>query len=235
MRIPIALVLALVPATAAAQPATPVIAAQGVSVLKAPADQASVSVAVDTRDVRAPEARRLAAAAMTSVLAALKAAGVSGDAVWTTGFSLNPDYEYVNGRQRMRGFIVVSQVRARIDDIDRVADVLDAVGALSLPTSSTVRVANLQFDLKDRTALERQALQAAVEDAVANARAMAAGAGAGIGRIVRIDQGGRRDDMFIQPAPMPMMSRAGDEAISTPIAPSEIEVRATVLVTVEIR
>jgi uncharacterized protein YggE len=226
----------LTPALASAQsPAQPsVIAAQGEAVVKAAPDQAWATVAVDTRDAKAPEARRLSAVAMTSVMAALKAAGLPADAIKTIGFSLNPDYEYVNGRQRMRGFVVSNQVQVRIDDVAKVADVLDAVGGLALATSSALTIANLRFDIKDRAQLERTALRQAVEDAMDNVKAMAAGAGVALGRISRIDQTGS-SPKFQEMAPMMAMRGADSSAVQTPISPLEIEIRASVMLTVEIK
>lgn len=224
------------PALAAAQtPAQPpAIVAQGESVVKTAPDQAWATVAVETRDAKAPEARRLSAVAMTSVMAALKAAGLPADAIKTIGFSLNPDYEYVNGRQRMRGFIVSNQVQVRIDDVAKVADVLDAVGGLTLAASSTPTIANLRFDLKNRAQLERDALRLAVEDAMANVKAMAAGAGVALGRIARIDQMGGMPKNVDMVQPMMAMAREGGQ-VSTPISPSEIEIRSAVMLTVEIK
>jgi uncharacterized protein YggE len=225
-------------AQAAATHATtaPVIVAQGRHTMKVEPDQAWVSIAVDTRDTRAPEARRLSAVAMTSVQTALKGAGISADAARTTGFSVTPDYEYVNGRQRMRGFIVSNQLQVRIDAIDRVADVLDAVGSLTLASSSNLNITNLRFDLKDRAAAEREALRLATEDALARARAMAAGAGVQLGRVSRIDQ--FANDGFQQMEAMPMpamaMAKAGDAMMSTPVSPSEVQIAAAVMVSVEI-
>lgn len=227
----------LTPALAAAQapaPPQPVIVAQGASSVKVAPDQAWITVAVETRDPKAPEARRLAAVAMTSVMAALNKVGLPADAIKTTGFSLNPDYEYVSGRQRMRGFIVTNQVQVRIDDITKVAEVLDAVGGLALATSSNMTIANLRFDLKDRSQIERDALKLAVEDALASAKAMAAGAGVTIGRISRIESMGVSPKFQEAPQMMAMRGAAVD-AVSTPISPSEIEIRASVMVTVEVR
>jgi len=223
---------ALLSAQTTAQP--PAIVAQGESVVKAAPDQAWATVAVETRDAKAPEARRLAAVAMTSVMAALKTAGLPADAIKTIGFSLNPDYEYVSGRQRMRGFIVSNQVQVRIDDVAKVADVLDAVGGLALATSSTLTIANLRFDLKNRAQLERDALRLAVEDAMANAKAMAAGAGVALGRIARIDQTGG-SPKFQEQQPMMAFAQRDGGAVSTPISPSEIEIRSAVMLTVEIK
>lgn len=225
------------PAVAAAQtptPSQPVIVAQGASVLKVAPDQAWITVAVETRDAKAPEARRLAAVSMTSIMAALKKVGLPDDAIRTTGYSLTPDYEYANGRQRMRGFIVTNQVQVRIDDITRVAEVLDAVGALSLATSSNLTITNLRFDLKDRSQIERDALKLAVEDALASAKAMAAGAGVALGRISRIDSMGG-SPKFQEMAPMMSMQARDGAAVSTPVSPSEIEIRAAVMLTVEIK
>ncbi len=237
---PIVLSLAvLLPAVSAAQPAAapPVIVARGESTVKVAPDQAWATVAVETRDAKAPQARQLSAVAMTAVMAALKTAGLPADAIKTVGYSLNPDYEYVNGRQRMRGFLVSNQVQVRIDDVAKVADVLDAVGTLTLAASSNLTIANLRFDLKDRSALERDALRLAVVDAMENIKAMAAGAGATLGRIARIDQvGGPQQFDKIEPM-MAMASRGqmNESIVGTPIAPSEIEIRANVMLTVEIR
>lgn len=236
--LPIVVTLAaLLPAVSAAQPAAapPVIVAQGASTVKVAPDQAWATVRVETRDAKAPEARRLSAVAMTAVMAALKTSGLPADAIKTTGFSLNPDYEYVNGRQRMRGFLVSNQVQVRIDDIAKVADVLDSVGALTLAASSNMTIANLRFDLKNRTSIERDALRMAVEDAMENVKAMAAGAGATLGRIARIDQLGRSQPIDSLQPMMAMASRDGAAEVSTPISPSEIEIRAAVMLTVEIR
>lgn len=216
------------------QPPSPVIVAAGEHVMKVAPDQAWATVAVETRDAKAPEARRLSAVAMTTVMAALRKTGLDATAIQTTGFSLRPDYEYVNGRQRMKGFLVSNQVQVRIDDVTKVADVLDAVGSLALPTSSTTTIAGLRFDLKNRDAAEREALKGAVEDAMARAKSMAAGAGLTLGRTLRIEESVGRT----MPEPQPYMMRQATmaaESIATPIEPNEIEIRAAVMLTVEIK
>ena len=213
----------------------PVVVASGESRIKVAPDQAWVTVSVETRDAKAPEARRLGAAAMTTVMAALKQTGLAADAIQTTGFSLQPEYEYVNQRQRMKGFILSNQVQVRIDDVSKVADVLDSVGSLTLPASSNATIGGLRFDLKNRAGVERDALKGAVEDAMASAKAMAAGAGMGLGRTVKIEESvGQIVPRFNETY---MMARAGaaDAAVQTPIAPADIEIRAQVSVTVEIK
>ena len=218
-------------------PAPPVVVASGEHRIKVAPDQAWSTVSLQTRDAKAPEARRLAAAAMTTVTAALRQSGLPADAIQTIGFALQPEYEYVNGRQRMKGFLVTNQVQVRIDDVSKVADVLDAVGSLTLPTSSTVTIAGLRFDLKNRASVQRDALRGAVEDAMARAKAMAAGAGLALGRTLRIEEGVNQVmPRFNEPM---MMSRTegggGGAQIETPIEPADIEIRAQVNLTIEIK
>jgi uncharacterized protein YggE len=232
------LTLSLIAATSAAAQTpsntAPVVVASGEHRIKVAPDQAWVTVSVETRDAKAPEARRLGAAAMTTVTAALHKTGLPADAVQTIGFSLQPEYEYVNQRQRMKGFILSNQVQVRIDDVSKVADVLDSVGALSLPASSNVSIGGLRFDLKNRAGVERDALKGAVEDAMARAKAMAAGAGLSLGRTLRIEESGGQ----VMPKYEPMlMARGGVAAaeVQTPIAPADIEVRSQVSLTIEIK
>ncbi len=213
-----------------------VVVAAGEHRIKVAPDQAWATVSVETRDTKAPEARRLSAAAMTTVIAALRKTGLGSDDIQTIGFSLQPDYEYVSGRQRMKGFVVSNQVQVRIDDVSKVADVLDAVGSLSLASSSIVTIAGLRFDLKNRAGVERDALKGAVEDAMARAKAMAAGAGLSLGRTIRIEEAGNQPMPKFASEPY-MMARGGvaDAAMPTPIAPSDIEIRAQVTLTVEVK
>jgi len=216
-------------------PAPPVVVASGEHRIKVAPDQAWATVQLETRDAKAPEARRLGAAAMTTVIAAIRKTGLESDAVQTVGFSLRPDYEYVNQRQRMKGFVVSNQVQVRIDDVSKVADVLDAVGSLALPASSIVTMGGLRFDLKNRASVERDALKGAVEDAMARAKAMAAGAGLTLGRTLRIEEGVNQV-VPMGPQPYMMARQAGmAESIPTPVEPSDIEIRAQVSLTIEIK
>ena len=81
-----------------ATPDPPVIVTRGEASVKRAPDQAWVSIAAESRASSSAEAQRLAAEAMKSVDSALSRAGLPDGAVRTTGYSLQPDMEYVNGR-----------------------------------------------------------------------------------------------------------------------------------------
>ncbi len=206
-----------------------VIVAQGEATLKRAPDRAWLTVSTEARDPRATEARKRNAEAMTIVQSALKGAGVAADALRTTAVSVSPEFDYNNGRSTLRGYVARNQVEVRVDNVDRLSDIIDAVNA---PKTVALSVNGPRFDLKDERAARNEALRAAVEDAMSRAQAIAAGAKRSLGAIVRIDEGSSGST----PPPMPMMrmSAAAAADAPTPITPGEIEIQARVTVTVEI-
>ncbi len=217
----------------AAQAATgpaPALVAYGEAVVKRAPDRAWVTIATETRDRQAAEARRKAADAMTSAQTALRGAGVPADAIRTTGFTLTPEINYDNGRGEVRGYLVRNQIEVRVDDLDRLGPIIDTVQAGS---NTAISVIGPRFGLKDEQAPERDALREAVEAARARAEAMASAAGRTLGAVVRIEEHAQPSGPM--PRPEVMMMRAAADTSQTPITPGEIEVHASVTVTFELR
>ena len=210
----------------APNPDLPVVVASGEAVVKKAPDRAFVAIAAESRAKTSREAQRMNAEAMTAVLAKLKASGLAGDAIQTTGYDLQPEFDYANGRQTLKGYLARNSVEVRVDDLPKLGDTLDiAVGA------GATSVTGVRFDLKDRSGAEREALQHAVEDARARATAAVAGAGMKIERIVRIEE--QRTNIM---PPRPMMAmRAEAQTASTPMVAGELEIRASVTLTAAIR
>ena len=173
---------------AGAQTQTPapdlsVVVASGEAVVKRAPDRAFVSIAAESRARTSRDAQLVNAEAMTAVLAKLKSAGIPGDAIQTTGYDIQPEFDYANGKQTVRGYVARNSIEVRVDELPKLGDILDiAVGA------GATSVAGVRFDLKDRTGAEREALRRAVEDARARADAAAAGAGLKVDRVVRIEE-----------------------------------------------
>jgi len=248
------LLFACAPATALAQtnnpPDVPVIVAQGEAVLKRMPDRAFLGIGTEVRDGKAANARRKSAEGMTEIRAAIVAVGVPESAIRTSGYSLQPELEYSGGysggRPSVRNYVVRNQIEVRLDDLDKLADVIDAA---NLPKNIAVTIGSPRYELKDREAAEIEALRLAVQSAMARARALATGAGQTLGPVQRIQQGSvglitppppYRATMGIAgiarggggaadatPAPAPVIPE-------TPITPGDLEIRASVTVTVAI-
>jgi uncharacterized protein YggE len=227
------LVLLLSASVAFAQTPTsnePVVVTTGEGVVKAAPDQAWVMLAVESRSKNPKDAQAQNAKAMTSVQERLIAAGLPKDAIRTRSYDLNLESDWVNGRQVPRGYIARNTIEVRLDDITRVGEVIDIA-----ITNGANSVHGVRFDLKQRAALEREALKIATADARARAEAAAAGVGASIGRVVRIEEPNR---VGFQP-PMAMMREVAaaqdGRAVSTPVVAGEIEIRSMVVLTASLK
>ncbi len=192
-------------------------------------DRAWVTVGIEARARQPQDAQRQAALVMTAIQAQLEALGIPETAIRTVSFSLNADWDYSNNRRTLRGYIVSNRVEVKVDDITKVADVLDKSIAAGGNTIHGVR-----WDLQQRDRAEREALRDAVEDAKVRAEFAVAAAGAKLGPVLRI-----MEQRYDQPRQMDMMLRqaAAPETmqVETPISPGEIEIRSTVTVAFSIQ
>jgi uncharacterized protein YggE len=207
----------------------PVIVTTGEGVIKTAADRAFVSISAESRARSPRDAQRANADAMSAVLARLKTAGVPADAIRTSGYDLQPEFDYANGKQTLRDYVARNSLEVRADDIAKVGEILDlAVG------SGATSVTGVRFDLKDRSAAEREALKRAVADARGRAEAAASGAGVSIDRVLRIEE---QRGFPQEPRPMMMAREAAMVANSaeTPITAGQLDVRAMVTMTSSIR
>lgn len=223
------LLLLLSPAGVFAQsaPEPPQVIASGEGSVKAAPDRAWVTIGAESRSKVSKDAQQQTAAAMTAVQQQIFGLGIGKDAVRTTAIDLQPEFDYVNGKQTPRGYVARNTIEVRIDDLSKVGEVIDAVVA-----SGATTMHGLRFDVKDRASLQQTALQNAVKDGMAKAQAMAAGAGRSVDRLVRIEEqftsGGGPEPVMRQ------MAMAKADA-STPVAAGEIEIRAQVRVAVAIK
>jgi uncharacterized protein YggE len=218
--------LAQTPGPPILSPLQPTIVTRGQATVVVRPDRAFVTIAAESRSRNSAEAQKLNATAMNAVLQKIEQSGVAKDAIRTTGYELQPEFDYAGGRQTFRNYVARNTVEVRLDDIDRVGVVIDAAGAGGATT-----IAGIRFDVRNRAAVERDALRQAVAEARARADAAAAGAGATIDRVVRIEEEG----MVEPPRPMMRMAAQAVERDATPVSPSTIEIQARVTLTVSIR
>ena len=206
----------------------PVIVTTGEGVVKMATDRVWVTIAAESRAKSPREAQRANADAMKAVLDKLKGLGLPSDAIRTSGYDLQPQFDYVNGRQSLREYLARNTIEVRVDDVSRAGEVLDAAVG-----SGATSVSGVRFDLKDRSAAEREALKKAVADARGRADAAAAGAGMKVDRVVKIEE---QRVMIPEPRPI-MMTRQSmvAESAGPPISAGELEIRSTVTMTSSIK
>jgi uncharacterized protein YggE len=228
------LIAGVAPATAQVvapgKPEEPVVVTTGEGVVQRAPDRAWVTIAAESRARTPQEAQRANAEAMSTVMDRLKAAGIPGDAIQTTMFDLQPEFDYANGKQTLRDYVARNQVQVKVDALPKLGEII-----ASAVTGGATNVNGVRFDLKDRDGAEREALKLAVADARARADAAATGANMRVERVTRIEE--QRE--FLPPPPRPMMAmRAGmaeQRAAVVPIEAGQIEIRVRVSMTAAIK
>jgi uncharacterized protein YggE len=199
----------------------------GDGVVRAAPDRAWLDVGAESRAASAREAQRRNTELMMPILDKIRAAGIPAEAIRTIGYDVQYEWEFVNNKRVGKGYVARNTVEIRVDTIERVGEMLELAAG-----SGATSLGGVRFDLKNRAQLERDALRLAVESARARAQAVATGAGRAVDRILKIEEQGAG----AQEPPRPMFRAAATAAdAAPPIATGEIEVRASVVLTVSLK
>lgn len=202
-----------------------VIIVHGDATIRRVPDVALVTVAVETRAKSPRDAQRQNADAMSAVVKRLTDAGLAREDLRTVGVRLDQEFDTTNGRRTPRGFVARNTLEARVGEVSRAGEVADAA-----VQAGATAIDGIRFELKDRSAAEREALRLAVADARARADAAASGAGRAVDQIVKIEDQGAGE------LPRPMMRTMVSQVEAMTIAePGLIDVRANVTLTVSMK
>ena len=216
------LLLASTGTSAAAQPAT--LHVSGQAMVSAEPDRSRLILAVETEANTAQEASQENAQRMRQVLDAVRAIGVSGMEIETTGYQVTPIYAILQpgDRSTVSSYRVRNQIVVRIPGVESVGRITDAALA-----QGANRVVDLGFELSDPTPHRREALRRAVAEARAEAEVMAQALGMRLGPLQRMEGGA---DPALQPfigVRSDLMMRAMAPA-ETPVEPSTLQFTARV-------
>jgi len=214
------------------QPTQPphTVRASAESVVTTKPDRANIAVSVYSQAANPEAASQQNAAATTEVLGAVKRVIGSNGQIKTSGFFASPQMQYPKGggTPKITGYAVNNRISITVDDLALVSKTIDAaIGA------GASRVEGVNFDLKDDQEVRGRALSEASRKAYAGAEAIAKALNLNVVGVLQAQTGTEA------PPPAPRLFSAaqsvtvGQEA--TPIEPGEIEIRATVTVTLEVR
>lgn len=212
----LALAAATLPGSASSAAAEPGgITVVGTASVSSTPDRAELSFGVESVGQTAKAALAANATEMRKVIAAVKAAG--GTDVRTQSVSLSPRY---NERNEVQGFGATNTVSATIKDVAKAGAVIDAA-----VTAGANQVYGPSLSSGDQTEQYRQALEAAVVNARANAQVLAAAANLSLGRVTAIVESGGGSP------PIPFAANKAEDMASTPIEPGTQRTTASVSVT----
>lgn len=185
---------------------------------------ARVDLGVSVRADTVAEATRTARDRAAAVLSALQTKGIPSSDVATTGFSVYPEYDHHEGRQRLLGYRVSNDIQVVLRDLTTSGDIIDAaVGAAG--DESTVN--GFTLSLTDDTAARDTAREVAWADARRRAEHLASLAGRTLGAVISVIE-----TSGVSLPPRPMMRMAMAEA--TPIEPGTQSISVVIEVRFEL-
>jgi uncharacterized protein len=189
-------------------------------------DVASFSTGVQTLAPTANEAVRQNNLQMTAVIARLKKLGIADKDIQTTQISLNQQFDYEEGKQVFRGFMANNTVTAKLRDLKKMPQFLDA-----LASDGATNFNGPSFSVDDDSKLKEAARDKAWDSAVRRATAIARKAGYTSARVLRVEE--QAGDFGGYPM-VEMTARAADaSAKNTPIAPGQVRIGSTMNFTFE--
>lgn len=209
------------------------VSVSGEGVYRAEPDMAVVRFGVVTRADDPEEARRQNAAAAREAMNVVRELGIEERQIRMEALRLQPRRVFVQETRRWeeQGFEAVREVVVRVHDIDLLPDVVTRV-----IQRGANRLNQVSYELENREHARNEALRSAVENARGKAELMTSVLGAQLGPIRTISE-----QQFDFPRPMyramEMAAVADSPAAPEPeaFASGEIEVRATVQLTFDIR
>ncbi|WP_175614504.1 SIMPL domain-containing protein [Piscibacillus halophilus] len=131
-------------------------------------NEAVVALGVITQDPDLSMAQGQNAELVNNVIQVLMSEGIPREEIQTIDYSIQPQYDYVDGVQQFRGYQVTHILRVTVAEIARVGQVID--GAVDAGAN---RVLDIQFSVSHPEVFYQIALTRALEDAVAKAETLA--------------------------------------------------------------
>lgn len=215
-------ILASGPVTA--QTPMPSVTVDGHGEVSAVPDRAVLTMAAVASAPEPADAQNQVNAVIRNFLARARALGAAARQIKTTSASLQAQYDYRGGSQRLLGYRATRVIDLRVDDLSRLGDFLAAAGKAGI---NHIQPPALKSSQAAR--LHRQALADAARDARANAQTLADALGVTLGP-ARVIRGQARR----QP-PRPMMAMTaragatdGNQAMGISLGLIEFEADVTV-------
>jgi hypothetical protein len=124
---------------------------------------------------------------INQITAQMKNLGVEEKNIKTVNYSVNPNYDFTAGTQKINGYMVNADVQVRIKPVDKANQAIDAA-----TQAGATNVGNVQFVIDDakRAELEEQARKEAIEKAKAKAESISRTSGIRLGRLVDVQESG---------------------------------------------
>lgn len=189
-------------------------------------DIASVTVGIQAQSSSVKGAQDEINNIINKVSGVIKQTGVEAKDIQTTNYNISPSYDYSGGTQKITGYNANTNLSIKVKNLDNINRVIDAATA-----NGANQVSGVNFEVEDKTKVEGEARQKAVDEAKNKAEQAAKIAGFKLGRIINYSEnfGG-----FQRAVPL-MMETAKSADTQTQVEPGSSEVTVNVTLSYEIQ
>jgi uncharacterized protein YggE len=175
----------------------------------------TVSEGLELESVQFDNATKVAA-----IIEGMRHSGIARENIKTTQFLIDPQYDYIDGKQVFRGYRVTHLLQVILDNVTEAGRLIDT----SVANGANI-VTSIEFDSSEATKAKQEALIAAVRNAEAKATAIARALGVSLSavpcKVEEVAQPGA-ERVFFKAAAMPL------ESATSPIEPGQLTFRAAV-------
>ncbi|MFA6593962.1 MAG: SIMPL domain-containing protein [Candidatus Buchananbacteria bacterium] len=149
----------------------------------------------------------------------------------TENYSVNPKYDWTDGKQRIIGYSANQSVTVKVRDFDKTGNILAKATELGANT-----VSGPTFSIDDPEKAKAEAREKAIAQAKAKAKLLADQVGIKLGRIVNFYEGGLETPNAVYSRDAMAMGAAEAKTVSAPtIEPGSQEIQLTVSISYEIK
>jgi uncharacterized protein YggE len=141
----------------------------GKGMVEAEPDMVLISVGVITRDINPESAQNLNEAISKKLINSMLQIGITEEDIKTSSYTIYPEYNYIEGKQILTGYIVTHILDIKIKDISMAGKVINTAVA-----NGANQINRVDFTLEDAKYHYNRALKLAVKDAASKAQSISA-------------------------------------------------------------
>jgi len=190
-------------------------------------DVGLISLSVISDKASAKEVMQDNAKKMNEIIKFVKDSGVEAKDVQTSGYYLNPRYDWQEGTRIFRGYELTSTLSVKIRNLDKISDIID--GAVSRGAN---QVGNIQFVIDDQEKLKAEARDKAIIQAKGKAKQIAKSTGLHLGKIISFSES---EGSYTYPQPLYLDKGMGGAETAPVVEQGSQEIQITVSLGFELK
>lgn len=191
-------------------------------------DTAKVSLGVTKTTLTVQDAQNQVNTIANKITEDIKNLGIKVKDIKTTNYSVNPQYDYRDGKEKITGYSVSTNLEVKLQPIDKANDAIDLA-----TKDGANQVGGIQFIVDDakQKELEKEARTKAIADAKEKAKSLADAAGIKLGRIVDVKENAQNN--YPYPVMKSMAADTSGGGAQTELNPGENKITSTVTLSYE--